>query len=887
MTEKSLDGKKFQLLIFFLIFLPLVLIIGAVMSYLYMMEVDVQIDKNKMNQVLYVDVEREDVLNELRGTIADLEYMSKDVQFVRFLDDMTEDNKADLIRDWKSFAESVGIYDQLRFIDKRGEEIIRINKVDDDYICADTSNLQNKSDRYYFIETMALERGSHYISPFDLNVENGVVELPYKPMIRFALPVFDSGGVKQGIFILNYLGQHILDLFNDGISFQPGEHMFLNEDGYWLFSGEKENEWGFMFEEKKAVYFDKVFPKSWERIIGQDKGQFENEFGIFTFTTVYPFTREASQTKRLSSGYFWKIVTRIPKENIDRISRTVFNNYLLYFIVLSVLSVVFSWIIASLTNKNRKARLRIEHQHEELLEANQNLSNYNNQLETSQRTLKSIIVELDRAKEEADRANAAKSAFLANVSHEIRTPMNAIIGFSELLYNEMEDTRAKSFLKKIMISGDILLNLINEILDLSKIEAGKISIEKEIIDIRRVLNEVVHIFRPQVQKKGLQFRYGVDDRIPEYLILDSRRIRQILINLLGNALKFTEKGYVALNVSMVALRDADSLDVSFTVEDTGIGIKADQQERIFEEFSQQEGQDIDKYGGTGLGLSITRKLAELMGGTVSLESEAGKGSRFDVLLKNVGIADTITLEQSSDTLTDLNGIEFMATDKVLIVDDIENNRLVLYEWLKKIGLHADMAEDGLQALAKLSEQDYALIISDIRMPNLDGFGLIKEIRAKGIRIPVIAVTASIKKSDEKKIVESGFDAFLKKPVKMELLINLLSQYLKYDEKRQTNPVKDEQDLNRPDMKRAISPYHLERVEELYRLWKQSKDNFTISNCRSFIARLERETVMMDLEGIAFWIKRVKGDIEKFDLKNLIENWKLLGEIFDDIRNRSE
>ena len=248
--------------------------------------------------------------------------------------------------------------------------------------------------------------------------------------------------------------------------------------------------------------------------------------------------------------------------------------------------------------------------------------------------------ELRISKEKAEESDKLKSAFLSNMSHEIRTPMNAIIGFSSILENKLKDPVFKSYIEKIIISGNNLLELINDILDFSKIEAGQLKIEKVVSNPRDIFNDVKLVFSDKIKNKGLLFNIKINDTLPDLLVIDANRIRQLLLNLVDNAIKFTEKGAVSINVDFVFTGKKDvSGDLKIKVEDTGIGIPENQIEYIFESFRQVEGQSTEKFGGTGLGLSITKQLTLMMNGEISVLSKQGKGTEFSIILHDVEVGD--------------------------------------------------------------------------------------------------------------------------------------------------------------------------------------------------------------------------------------------------------
>ncbi len=389
--------------------------------------------------------------------------------------------------------------------------------------------------------------------------------------------------------------------------------------------------------------------------------------------------------------------------------------------------------------------------------------------------------ELQIAKTKADSANRAKSEFLANMSHEIRTPMNAVIGFSNILAAKITDKQQKGYLNSIQTAGKSLLTLINDILDLSKIEAGRLEIQYEPVNPQIIFTELQQIFSLKMAEKNLEFIMDIDETLPSALLLDETRLRQILLNLIGNAIKFTDNGYIKLCAHKID-DDHSKVDLILGVEDSGIGIPADQQRLIFESFRQQEGQSIRQYGGTGLGLAITKRLVEMMNGQISVTSVPGKGSCFEIILRNVEIGITVPSAKQDDTF-DLNKITFEKA-QILVVDDIKSNRDLIEEYLSQVNLEVICAENGHEALLFAKEYHPAVILMDLRMPQMDGYEATKHLKnnRNTANIPVIALTASVALKSKVKTKTYGFDAFLPKPINISELLNELSHYLKYTQK---------------------------------------------------------------------------------------------------------
>lgn len=373
---------------------------------------------------------------------------------------------------------------------------------------------------------------------------------------------------------------------------------------------------------------------------------------------------------------------------------------------------------------------------------------------------------LTKAKVAAETANRMKSEFLANMSHELRTPLNAVLGFTQLLLGD--ETLADIHKEKIRIisrSGEHLLGLINDILDISKIEAGKAELNTSVCNIHRFLEEINEMFTMRCEKKGLNLDMEILDSLPEYVELDTGKLRQIIINLVGNAVKFTEEGGITI------LAGVENSMIKIEVADTGRGIESDDIDRIVDPFVQSAATANE--GGTGLGLAISSRYIRMMGGELSIRSEPGKGSVFSFTIE---LIETTAPAEQTEQPAQLLSIADGKSPLVLIVDDKEHNRTILRQMLEKSGFTVEEAVDGEESVRKNREMQPELIFMDIRMPVMDGYEAVRLIRNENAHTPVIfALTASAFKQDEQKILQSGFDGYLAKPFKVAALYQLIQQ----------------------------------------------------------------------------------------------------------------
>ncbi len=473
---------------------------------------------------------------------------------------------------------------------------------------------------------------------------------------------------------------------------------------------------------------------------------------------------------------------------------------------------------------------------------------------------KMVEEEIRKAKEVAEKTSKAKSEFLANMSHEIRTPLNGVLGMIDLTLLTNLTSKQKENLYIAKKCAHSLLAVINDILDFSKIEAGKMDMKKLDLEIRPFIKETLHIHKVNANNKGLDFKYRISKEIPEILIGDSNRLEQILNNIVGNAIKFTEVGSVVAEIDKYMKTDS-KIYLKFAISDTGIGIGKNEIPLLFQSFSQIDGSTTRKHGGTGLGLVISKRLIEMMGGKIWLESEKDQGSTFHFILA-FGVADQKGLRRKENKSEEYPKRKEIEKISILLVEDNKINQLVTKQMLEERGYEVYIASNGKKALEILDKKNFDVILMDIQMPEMDGIEATRRIREvekeKNIHYNIVALTGYAVEGDKERFLSSGMDAYLSKPIQMKELFESIDNMVKNKKNPLQSIKKEIQSLEREERDKGSK-----KIEEKKRIF--------ISNLKEEIKKINLAldlNEMMKAERIAHTMKEEATVCEEYGMKNM-------------------
>ena len=904
---------------FSLIYILMALVLSVVVFAGVTIDQRLRIDNALMQERSRIAVAKARIIQDFHVVSKDLHLIANLPLMRSYLTERDQHLRIELEKLLLVFSQVTQRYDQIRFIDLVGQEDIRIDFNDGNPLITARANLQNKSKRYYFIDSIRLGSNEQFVSPLDLNIEKETVEIPYKPMIRYATPVFDDKGEKRGIIILNYFGVKLLDKFRAAMAGKnPDGGMLLTHDGYWLKGSKFEDEWGFMFNNPRLTFANR-FPDAWPAIERDEQGSLQTNKGLFIYARVYPLmerrnpieghgvTTISSDEQIAEKSYHWKIVSFISNAHLYK--DAVYNQPLARVLTAAMyfLLAVAAFFIARLTLSRQIANNEIVQLNNTLA---QRVTEHAAGEENLAVTLRSIgdgvlttdeygkitrlniiaeqltgwsqsdaigrpvaevfrivnqrtrepervpvdatlasgvihelhedtlllardgneypiadscapirnsagviigtvlvfrdvterkIIEQDlvAAKETAEHANLTKDAFLATMSHEIRTPLTGMLGMLEVLSMSELDNEQHTTLNVAWDSARNLLRIVNDVLDWSKIQDGKLTLSPQSTSIPQLLQEVINTYSRVASKKCLLLCKDVDPRLSAAHIVDPLRLSQILNNFVSNAIKFTHDGKVSVRAELLESLESGER-IRFSVTDTGIGIPHEVQPNIFRRFQQESADTARQYGGTGLGLSICLRLAELLDGEIELVSEPDQGSTFSfTLILPISAAPGEKLP-SLTPVVEQKRVAPLTTDKtnaplILAVDDHPINRDLLERQIKLLGLNVESAENGLVALTKWKSGRFTLVITDCHMPEMDGYGFVRSMRRieaekRLQRTPVVAWTANARAEEWQFCERAGMDDLLVKPADLAQLKSVLKKWLHLDQRIDEGPI---------------------------------------------------------------------------------------------------
>lgn len=556
-------------------------------------------DAYKNVQKSIVDTKLKNIESEIQHVIHDINIIKSSNYLTELIEgNITTENIEDLSDVILNVVKYQKVYDQVRIIDENGNEILRVNNNNGNPIVISNNQLQNKKDRYYFEETLKLDSNIVFISPLDLNIEHGEIEQPLKPMIRFGTPLFNKDGVIRGILLINFLGQNILNLLDRyEHSTYRNQLMLLNEDGYWLKCPSAENEWGFMYENKKNLTFANHYNEAWESIKKETFSQFITQQGLFTSNTVYPLLEGqksdtdiekaslSDETTLIAKRYFWKIISFIPSEELYAERNKRRKNLTLLLTFLAICLLYISW-----------------------------------RLSKAQYLQKEALKELKKS-------NETKDKFFSIIAHDLKSPFNAMLGFSNMLNDNFDDfdkKEHKEFFGIIHKSLNNMYRLLDNLLLWSRSQLGKFDFNPEKINLYLLTNESNELLNQSAENKSIQ----IINQIPKNIYVDADKdmLSTIIRNLLSNAIKFTPKEGEITITAILSITKKNKNFTTISIKDCGVGIDKKIQSKLFDISENTSTKGTEDESGTGLGLILCKEFVEKHSGEIWIESEVGKGT---------------------------------------------------------------------------------------------------------------------------------------------------------------------------------------------------------------------------------------------------------------------
>ncbi|VAW36481.1 hypothetical protein MNBD_DELTA02-239 [hydrothermal vent metagenome] len=589
------------------------------------------------NQKDILDHMKDISVTDFGSVVSDLMFLSEHKHMREYLRDPSENNIKKLASDYLSLGIRKGVYDQIRFIDATGMEVVRVNYNEGDFIGMSLEKPQRRADRYYVKEILTLSKGEVFVSPLDLNVDNAEAERSYELIMRFGTPVFDNNGKLQGMVILNYLAEKFMNKLKDHENISYARLMLLNKNGYYLSGVEDRELWGFMEDKGRGNTFQTRFQEEWKMINERDRDQFYTPMGLFSYVTIYPVRNsldtDAPVVKDVpSSKYAWKMVTFVPRDVFKGLVSKY--SYILTAMLLIVFAGISLWYLAGCRLRKfyaeealKKANLSLERK---VAERTQKLNTLNEELEAETSRLAEFIKVVDKINKELIASNQYKTTFLSNISHEMKTPLNHIITSAELLHLQgcgRVTDECRKYVKNIKAGSNNLMEFIDDLLELTSAASGGIDMNMAEFKAKDILEEVVDKTISMTAAKHQDFKINIDKDLG-LVRGEPGMLRQVFLNLLENAVKFTpDGGSIYLEVRKSS--ENGKVFLRALVRDSGIGIGASDIGRIFRPFEIGERGGVRNYQGVGIGLALAKRYVEYHGGEIWGGNNPGGGSTFE------------------------------------------------------------------------------------------------------------------------------------------------------------------------------------------------------------------------------------------------------------------
>ncbi|NOG46241.1 MAG: GHKL domain-containing protein [Calditrichaeota bacterium] len=595
------------------------------------------IDEIYDQEFLAVSLQKKQIKMETSSLISHIHFLSQEQHLGLLIKDgqINSQIRKEITNRFLNFSQTSTFYDQIRFIQNSGREIIRIDFKNGRSEVVDDNSLQNKKSRYYFKAVSGLQKNQIFVSQLDLKIENGKVERPYKPMVRLGMPVFGDENQRIGMVVVNYLANRFLTVLTETSQINPGEIMLLNGKSYWLKSKNPDDEWGFMFEDKKNRTFANKFPNEWKEISEKQEDQFETDNGLFTFYTINPFflKNEKQLVQIMNPGdKYWKILSHVPMNYIRSEKISLLYSFLPVFFLLVFLLILGTLIITNISIQKSKKDWELETANQQLenkvSERTKQLSEINKDLAKEIVKHKKTEKKLQKKTNELERSNKELEEFAYIASHDLQEPLRKISSFSKLLEKrsiESLDEEGQKYLEFITSSVARMRTLISELLKYSKVSSSKINFDS--VDLNDVIKAVLDDLGMVIKESNTQINFN---NLPE-IKADKTQMIQLMGNLVSNAIKYYEPGRNGgPKISINAKEEPNQWLVS--VQDNGIGIDQSHYEKIFVIFQRLHGRN--DFSGTGIGLGVCKKIVERHGGKIWVDSEKDKGSTFYFTIKN-------------------------------------------------------------------------------------------------------------------------------------------------------------------------------------------------------------------------------------------------------------